>query len=98
MNAITTRPANAAAGTHRQVWLTWAVLAASTVLTTWVFTSDALSARWALVATFAVVGWKVWLVLVDFVEFRHAPLGGRLIFYGWASVVPLGIIVLAWPS
>jgi len=81
----------------RPVWLTWAVLVAATVLTTWVLTADSLDARTVLVVTFAVAAWKVRLVMTDFIELRDAPLAGRLIFEGWAVAVPLAIVVLAWP-
>lgn len=87
MDSIATRP----------VWLTWALLVAATVLTTWVLTADSVDARVVLVVTFAVAAWKVRLVLTDFIELRDAPLAGRLLFEGWAVAVPLAIVLLAWP-
>lgn len=87
MDTIVTRP----------VWLTWALLVAATVLTTWVLTADSVDARVVLVVTFAVAAWKVRLVLTDFIELRDAPLAGRLLFEGWAVAVPLAIVLLAWP-
>ena len=83
--------------TDRPVWLTWSVLALATVVTTWVLTADAVDHRWALLATFAVAAWKVRLVLTDFIELRDAPFLGRLLFEGWAVLVPVVLAILTWP-
>jgi len=80
----------------RPTWLTWAMLVAASILTTWVLTADSVGHRWALVATLAVAAWKVRLVMTDFMELRHAPVAGRLIFEGWAVLVPLTLAVLLW--
>jgi len=80
----------------RPTWLTWGLLMGASVLTTWVFTVDSIDPRWALAATFLVAAWKVRLVMTDFIELRHAPLAGRLLFEGWAVLVPLALTILVW--
>ncbi len=80
----------------RPIWMTWVLLMGASVLTTWVFTVDSLDRRWALAATLMVAAWKVRLVMTDFIELRDAPLAGRLLFEGWAVLVPLTLLVLVW--
>lgn len=82
--------------TDRPTWLTWGLLVAASILTTWVLTADSVDRRWGLVATLAIAGWKVRLVMTDFIDLRRAPIAGRLIFEGWAVLVPLTLAVLLW--
>jgi len=71
----------------------WVLLTAATITTTWVLSKDAFSATAATVGTLALAGWKVRLVLLDFMELRHAPWPLRLAFEAWAIGVPL---MVAW--
>lgn len=80
----------------RPIWLTWGILIGATVLTTWVLTADAVDHRVALIAMLSVAAWKVRLVMTDFIELHRAPLAGRLLFEGWAIVVPLALLILLW--
>ena len=80
----------------RPIWLTWGLLVGATVVTTWVLTADTVDARWALIAMMAVAAWKVRLVMTDFIELNRAPLAGRLLFEGWAVLVPLVLAILLW--
>ena len=70
----------------------WAALMAATVLTTWVLSKDAVSARIGTAATLALAGWKVRLVILDFIELRHAPWPLRIVFEAWAVGVPVMIL------
>lgn len=80
----------------RPIWVTWGLLVAASIFTTWVLSSDSVDHRWALLGIFAFAAWKVRLVMTDFIELRHANLAGRLIFEGWAVLVPLALVVLLW--
>lgn len=81
---------------ERSTLMTWAILAVVTVITTWFLTSESLDYRWALIAIFALSAWKIRLVMTDFIELHDAPMSGRIIFEGWAVVVPIALAVLAW--
>jgi hypothetical protein len=74
----------------------WLVLCGATVLTTWVLGNEGVAADAAEAATFAVVAVKVRLILREFMDLRSAPLAGRLVFEGWALVVPALLTVLLW--
>lgn len=100
MSAVATRAEARPGGgllADRPIWLTWGLLVVATVVTTWVLTSDSIDARWGLVFMMVVAAWKVRLVLTDFIGLKHAPLVGRLVFEGWALLLPAVLVVLAWP-
>jgi len=82
--------------TARRLHLVWLVLAAVTIVTTWALSKHQVSFHIALSATFVLVGLKVWLLIEEFMELRHAPLAARLALGSWACGVPLLIITLAW--
>lgn len=60
----------------------------ATILTTWVLSKDTFAASVGTGGTLALAGWKVRLVLLDFMELRHAPWLLRLVFEGWSVAVP----------
>jgi len=70
----------------------WLVLMLATVITTWVLSKDIVAARTGTVAIIAIAFYKVRLVLLHFMELRHAPLPLRLFFEGWILVVAAAII------
>ena len=72
----------------------WIVLMAATILTTWVLAKDAVSARIGTVAIVLLAAIKVRLVLLHFMELRHAPTALRLVFEAWVLLVAAGILVL----
>lgn len=80
---------------NRPIALTWGLLVVATVLTTWVLSAET-SHHWALALLFIVAAWKIRLVMTDFIELRDAPLVGRVIFEGWAVLVPLLLLILLW--
>lgn len=80
----------------RPIGVTWGLLVAATVVTTWILTMHSIDHRWAAFAMLAVAAWKVWLVLSDFMELRDAPPAGRLLFGGWAVALPVVLAVLVW--
>lgn len=70
----------------------WLVLMLATVLTTWVLSKDLFTARVGTVAIVVVAAYKVRLVLLHFMELRHAPLPLRVVFEGWVLLVTAGIL------
>lgn len=76
----------------RSPQVVFGLLVAATILTTWVLSKDAFDSRGMVVAVLAIAGWKVRLVLLDFMELRDAPWYGRAIFEGWIAAV---VVVLA---
>jgi caa(3)-type oxidase subunit IV len=78
----------------RSVNLTWVALMAATITTTWVLTHDLGGVHVATVATMAIASWKVRLIVLDFMELRHAPLVGRLVFELWS--VGAAVMILAF--
>lgn len=78
----------------RHASLIWLLLMAATILTTWVLAKDGFSARVGTVAIFAIAAYKVRLVLLDFMELRHAPLPLRLAFEAWVLVVTAAVVAV----
>ncbi|TDU26880.1 cytochrome c oxidase subunit IV [Panacagrimonas perspica] len=72
--------------------LVWFVLMLATVVTTWVLSKDIVAARTGTVAIIAIAFYKVRLVLLHFMELRHAPRGLRLFFELWVLVVAAAMI------
>lgn len=70
----------------------WVVLMAATVTTTWLLSKDALAARFGTAGTMALAGWKVRLVILDFMELRHAPWPIRIAYEAWSLCVPAVIL------
>jgi heme/copper-type cytochrome/quinol oxidase subunit 4 len=72
----------------------WLLLMAATIVTTWVLTKDGIAVRVATVSIVLIAAIKVRLVLLHFMELRHAPLPLRAVFEGWVLAVSGALIVL----
>jgi hypothetical protein len=79
----------------RRLWALWAVLIAATGL------SGALGesaggrpGTWAVVAVLGLAGLKGALILLDFMELRHAPALWRRLLLGWLAGVLALLLVL----
>ena len=72
--------------------IVWSMLMLATVTTTWFLSKDALAATVGTAGTLALAGWKVRLVLLDFMELRHAPWPLRIAFELWSVGVPAMIL------
>jgi heme/copper-type cytochrome/quinol oxidase subunit 4 len=72
----------------------WLLLMAATVATTWGLTKEGLPFRIATIAIVLIAAVKVRLVLLHFMELRHAPLPLRLVFEAWVLAVTGALIVL----
>lgn len=81
--------------THRDpVTGIWLLLMAATCATTWWLSKDAVSPVVGTVAIVLVAAFKVRLVLLHFMELRHAPLPWRCVFEGWTLLVTAALIAL----
>lgn len=72
----------------------WLVLMLATLITTWGLSKDGFSPAIATPAIFLIAAFKVRLVLLHFMELRHAPLLLRLAFEVWLAVVTAAVIAL----
>ncbi len=74
--------------------LVWLLLMLATIVTTWVLSKDLVAVRISTVAIVAIAAYKVRLVLLHFMELRHAPTPLRVVFEGWVLVVAAAMIGL----
>jgi heme/copper-type cytochrome/quinol oxidase subunit 4 len=72
----------------------WLLLMAATIVTTWVLTKDGITVRIATVSIVLIAAIKVRLVLLHFMELRHAPVPLRAIFEAWVVAVSGALIVI----
>lgn len=73
----------------------WLLLSTATVITTWVLSKKGFDPRLATSAIVLIAAWKVRLVLLHFMELRHAPLPLRLLFEAWV-LLAAGVILLPY--
>lgn len=79
----------------RRLWALWAVLIAATGLSAALGESaDGHPGAWAVVAVLGLAGLKGALILLDFMELRHAPALWRRGLLGWLAVV-LAVLLVA---
>lgn len=76
------------------VTLVWAVLMLATVASTWWLSKDAVAPMTGSIAIFLIAGWKVRLVLLWFMELRHAPRPWRIVFELWVAAATLAVLGL----
>ena len=74
--------------------LVWLLLMLATIVTTWVLSKDLVAVRISTVAIVAIAAYKVRLVLLHFMELRHAPTPLRVVFECWVLVVAAAMIGL----
>lgn len=70
-----------------RVTAVWALLMAATCTSTWLLTEGGVSATVAEVGIFLIAAVKVRLVMLDFMELRHAPLPVRIASQAWIVLV-----------
>jgi heme/copper-type cytochrome/quinol oxidase subunit 4 len=81
-------------GRTRSATAVWLLLVSATVIAVWALPAEVLDARFATVATMVIASLKVRLIMLDFMELRHAPWPVRGVLEGWALGAP-GVIS-AW--
>jgi caa(3)-type oxidase subunit IV len=84
MNALLRRTAT-------RVWL---LLMVATIVTTWGLTKDGLPLRAATIAIVLIAAVKARLVLLHFMELRHAPLPLRIVFEAWVLAVATALVAV----
>lgn len=70
----------------------WMVLMVATIVTTWGLAKDNFDPKWSTAAIFVIAAIKVRMVLLHFMELKHAPTPLRLVFEAWVAVVTLGVV------
>jgi hypothetical protein len=76
----------------------WALLAGATLVVGWLAEGRHVEPRVALTVALAVAAFKARLVLLHYMELRHAPLGWRLAFEAWALAAAGGILAAYWAA
>lgn len=66
--------------------LVWLLLVSATCLTGWLAETER-GVRWAVVAMLLIASAKIWLIMQNFMELRHAPLPWRLGLGAWLVAV-----------
>lgn len=84
------RPAGAA------VTRVWTLLIGATLLVGWLAEGHGIDPLSAVGLTFAMAAFKARLVLLHYMELRHAPLAWRLFFEAWAVIAAAGIVAGYW--
>lgn len=79
---------------RKPISLVWLILMTATCVSTWWLTTDEFLPAAAMVITFVIAATKVRLVILYFMELRHAPWPWRLFFEAWVVVVPTVILVI----
>lgn len=72
----------------------WLVLMLATLITTWGLSKDDFNPAVATPVIFLIAAFKVRLVLIHFMELRHAPTLLRLAFEVWLAAVTAAVITL----
>ncbi|HJW27359.1 MAG TPA: cytochrome C oxidase subunit IV family protein [Rhodocyclaceae bacterium] len=75
----------------------WLVLLVATGITWWLGESGAAGTA-AILAMLAIAFVKGRLIILDFMELRHAPLMWRLVLEGWLILVSGLILIAYWIS
>ncbi len=72
----------------------WLILMVATCATTWWLSKDSVSAQVGTMAIVLIAAFKIRLVLLHFMELRHAPTPWRLIFEAWVLIATAAILGL----
>lgn len=71
--------------------LVWLLLMLATCVTTWGLSKDRFTATAATLSIILIAAIKIRLVVLHFMELRHAPRPWRLLFEAWVLVVTSAI-------
>lgn len=75
---------------------TWLLLVGATLLVGYLADASQVAPRLAASIALVVAFIKARLVLLRYMELRHAPLAWRLVFEAWAVVAAGGILTAYW--
>jgi caa(3)-type oxidase subunit IV len=73
----------------------WLVMLAATPAT-WALGEGGANGAWPVLVMLALACLKGVLVILDFMELRHAPLLWRILLLGWLSLVTALIVLFYW--
>ncbi|MBS0368907.1 MAG: cytochrome C oxidase subunit IV family protein [Proteobacteria bacterium] len=76
----------------------WFFLVAATLISAWLAEHHGLAGQWTATAVIGVAAFKVRLVMLNFMELKHAPWRWRAAFEAWTAVVALLIIGVYYTS
>jgi hypothetical protein len=80
---------------RQRATVVWIVLMAATCTSTWILSKIPLSPKVVVAGIFLIAALKAWLVVMDFMELRHAPKAARAAAEVWIGAVTL-IILYIW--
>lgn len=76
-----------------RVTAVWLVLMLATIASTWWLTKDMVTVHVATSLVVIISAIKIRLVMLHFMELEHAPLGWRIWFECWISIVAAAILL-----
>ena len=85
-------------GDRSPILRTWLLLAGATLLVGVLAEQAAIPPRLAVGIAFAVAAFKARLVILDYMELRHAPRAWRLAFEAWALLAAGGLLTCYWTT
>ncbi|WP_028935692.1 cytochrome C oxidase subunit IV family protein [Pseudonocardia spinosispora] len=69
------------------ITIVWAILMVATIISTWMLSKDAFAPLVATVGIFLIAAYKIRMVILRFMEVRHAPRAWRIYFEAWTVAV-----------
>lgn len=78
--------------TRNPITIAWAILMAATIVSTWLLSKDAFSPLVATIGIYLIAAYKIRLVILRFMEVKHAPRPWRLYFEAWTIAVTAMIL------
>lgn len=75
--------------------IVWIALVAITLGTSWVAESQFMSAQWAVPVVFILAALKARLIILHYMELKHAPTSWRAAFEAWV-LVSTSLILAFW--
>jgi heme/copper-type cytochrome/quinol oxidase subunit 4 len=78
----------------KPVTVVWVVLVVATCTSTWWLSQGGVGASVGTVAILLVAAFKVRLVMLHFMELRHAPVAWRCVYEGWLFVCTGAILAI----
>ena len=81
---------------NRAAVLTWAFLVIASIATGWLIGGQSLDAHWAVPLIFLIAVFKARVIVLHYMELKHAPLPWRLAFEGWVVIAASLILGIWW--
>lgn len=78
--------------TRNPITIVWAILMMATIVSTWLLSKDAFSPLVATIGIYLIAAYKIRLVILQFMEVKHAPRPWRIYFEAWTIAVTAMIL------